>query len=126
MAFHDRILKEIEEVLGCRETLDYEDLGKLQYLGQTLKESLRLHPPIGGTQRVAQKGDTFGSHKIPGKTAVAVSSFTIHNSPEVWENPTKFDPDRFCPSSTEAISTVELFSIFHGPQELHRKDTSSV
>lgn len=111
-----RILQEIEEVLGCRETLDYEDLGKLQYLGQTLKESLRLHPPIGGTQRVVQSEDTFGSYKIPGKTTVVVSSFTIHNSPEVWENPTKFDPDRFCPSRTRAISQLEYFPFSIGPR----------
>ena len=37
--FLARILKEVDEVLGHRETVEYEDLGQLQYLDQTLKEA---------------------------------------------------------------------------------------
>ena len=60
---------------------------KLQYLDQTLKEGLRIHPPIGSTQRVVQKEENFEGYKIPAKTCVVVSCFTIHKSAEFWDSP---------------------------------------
>ena len=116
MALLDRILKEIKQVTGCRQTVEYEDLGKLQYLDQTLKESLRLHPPIGATQRVTQKEEIFGRYKIPAKTALTVSCFTIQKSPEFWENPTEFDPNRFSPSCKEGILQSQYFPFSLGPR----------
>ena len=116
LSFFDSILKEIKEVLGCRHTVEYEDLGKLQYLDQTLKESLRLHPPIGSTQRITQKEEIFGGYKIPQNTAVGVSSFAIQKSPKFWENPSEFDPDRFSNSLKEAILQSEYFPFSLGPR----------
>ena len=37
---------QVNEVYGDKEELDYEDLNKLVYLEQCLKECLRLHPPV--------------------------------------------------------------------------------
>ncbi|KAL9961375.1 hypothetical protein ACROYT_G030299 [Oculina patagonica] len=112
----ERILEEIEEVLGCRNNVEYEDLGKLQYLDQTLKEGLRIHPPIGSTQRVVQNEENFGGYKIPAKTCVTVSCFTIHKSAEFWENPDVFDPDRFSPGQKENISQSKYFPFSLGPR----------
>ena len=111
-----RILDEIEEVLGCHRHVEYEDLGKLQYLDQTLKESLRIHPPVGSTQRVLQKEENFGGYKLPAKTYVVVSDYTIQNSVEVWESPDVFDPDRFSPARKESISQAKYFPFSLGPR----------
>lgn len=112
----ERILEEIEEVIGCRQTVEYEDLEKLQYLNQTLKESLRKHPPVPSTQRILQKEDNFGGYKIPENTPVVISCFAIHKSSEFWESSDKFDPDRFSPSRKEAISQSVYFPFSLGPR----------
>ena len=96
--------------------MEYEDLEKLQYLNQTLKESLRKHPPVPSTQRILQKEDNFGGYKIPENTPVVISCFAIHKSSEFWESPDKFDPDRFSPSRKEAISQSVYFPFSLGPR----------
>ncbi|KAL9961373.1 hypothetical protein ACROYT_G030297 [Oculina patagonica] len=112
----ERILEEIEEVLGCRHNVEYEDLGKLQYLDQTLKESLRIHPPVGFTQRIVQKEENFGGYKIPAKTCITVPCYTIHKSTKFWENPDVFDPGRFSPGQKENISQSKYFPFSLGPR----------
>ena len=112
----DRILKEVDEVLGHREAVEYEDLGQLQYLDQTLKEALRKYPPVATAHRILQKEDIFGGYKIPAKTPVGVSCFNIHNSPEFWESPEDFDPDRFSTSGKVPTMHCAYFPFFLGPR----------
>lgn len=102
-------------MLGQRHFVDYEDLGKLQYLGQTLKESLRLHPPIPGLSRFTPKDIELGGYHIPGRTGVILSEYAIQRSGDVWENPDHFDPDRFAPSETN-ISSDTYFPFSLGPR----------
>ena len=111
-----RILDELEDVLGCHRNVEYEDLGKLKYLDQTLKESLRMHPPVGSTQRVMQKEENFRGYKLPAKTCVIISDFIIQNSAEFWETPDVFDPDRFSPAKKENISQSKYFPFSLGPR----------
>ena len=40
-----RICQEVDIVLGNKDTVEYDDISKLQFVRQTLKESLRKHPP---------------------------------------------------------------------------------
>ena len=51
------LLIQVEEVYGEKEELEYEDLNKLVYLEQCIKETLRLHPPAQMTQRTNNKSD---------------------------------------------------------------------
>ncbi|KAM7427538.1 hypothetical protein ABFA07_021344 [Porites harrisoni] len=112
----ERILKEVDEVLGHREAVEYEDLGQLQYLDQTLKEALRKYPPVPSAHRILQKEEIFGDFKIPAKTIMIVSCFNVHKSPEFWETPDDFDPDRFSPSRKDAMRQSVYFPFFLGPR----------
>lgn len=111
-----QILKELEGIIGSRNDVEYEDLGKLEYLGQVLKEGLRLHPPIGGVQRMLLKDDSFGGYKLPAKTYVTVSFILLQKSPKFWENPDVFDPDRFSPLLKENISQSIYLPFSLGPR----------
>ncbi|XP_068759396.1 cholesterol 24-hydroxylase-like [Montipora capricornis] len=95
----ERILQEIETVLGSRQFVEYKDLGNLQYLGQTLKEGLRLHPSVDATARRTVKDENLGGYFIPSGTPVTFSWFILHRLPESWPEPKKFDPERFSPGT---------------------------
>ncbi|XP_059331138.1 cholesterol 24-hydroxylase isoform X1 [Ammospiza nelsoni] len=69
----ERAQAEVDEVLGAKRDVDYEDLGKLTYLSQVLKESLRLYPPVSGTLRRLEKEHVINGIKIPANTTVFVS-----------------------------------------------------
>lgn len=42
----ERVRDEINEVVGDRPEITYEDLGKMNYMWQVVQETLRMYPPI--------------------------------------------------------------------------------
>ncbi|XP_078380469.1 cholesterol 24-hydroxylase-like [Oculina patagonica] len=99
----ERLVAEIEEVLGSRCSVKYEDLGKLKYLEQASKEALRLHPPQPAITRFANENITLGGYHIPAKTSIMVDAHVLHHHIRYWDDPEKFDPDRFAPSNHEKV-----------------------
>ncbi|MCA9520139.1 MAG: cytochrome P450, partial [Myxococcales bacterium] len=92
----ERVWDELDRVLDGRSpTLD--DLPKLTYLGQVFDETLRLYPPAWLFARQTCEAVEVGGYTIPDDSTVLISPYAIHRSPEFWDNPLGFDPDRFAP-----------------------------
>ena len=111
-----RIVKEIEAVLGSHQFLEYKDLGNLQFLGQTLKEGLRLHPPIGGITRITTRDENIGGYIFPAGTSVNICQFLMHRHLDSWKDPLQFDPDRFSPEVKGEIPHSVYFPFSLGPR----------
>ncbi|XP_055670955.1 cytochrome P450 4A4-like isoform X1 [Falco peregrinus] len=54
-----RCREEIQGILGDRDTVEWEDLGKMTYTTMCIKESLRLFPPVPSVSRKLSKPVTF-------------------------------------------------------------------
>lgn len=85
----------MDNVIGGKESVEFFDVAKMHYLGQTLKESLRKHPVVGGIARVTTKAEKFGQYLIPKGANLHFSIFVSHHLPEFWDNPESFLPERF-------------------------------
>jgi cytochrome P450 len=96
-----RLADEVERALGGR-LPEAGDLGSLQYVSQVFEESLRLHPPSPGINRVAVQEDTLGGYHVPVGTEVVASAYIMHRHPEYWRDPEVFDPSRFAPEQVQA------------------------
>ncbi len=70
-------------------------LAKLPLLQATLRESLRLYPPIWLFARRSIEPDTLDGIEIPGKTIVFFSPWLLQRHPEYWPEPLAFRPERF-------------------------------
>ncbi|STD03863.1 Cytochrome P450(BM-3) [Dermatophilus congolensis] len=74
----------------------YEDLSQLGYLDQILRETLRLWPTAPAfalhPYETTLLADQFEIH--PDETAMVLTP-SLHRDPTVWEDPERFDPDRF-------------------------------
>ena len=73
----------------------FADLRNLQYTKQVIEEGMRLYPPAWVIGRKTIEEDVVNGFTIPKGQDVLLEVFLMHRNEEVWENPLKFDPDRF-------------------------------
>jgi cytochrome P450 len=85
---------EFDSVLGGA-PLSYSDVPKFEFAIQVIQEALRLYPPFWMVDRMALSDDRAGDLDIPGGSTVIVLIYGVHHSPQYWENPESFDPERF-------------------------------
>jgi cytochrome P450 len=81
--------------------LEYDDLDRLEELSWTMREALRLTPPLTSMPRMCIKDTVFQGYEIPAGTMVGVYPIHVHYMPSLWTDPTRFDPERFCPERQE-------------------------
>ncbi|XP_014813164.1 PREDICTED: cholesterol 24-hydroxylase [Calidris pugnax] len=110
----ERVQAEVDEVLGAKRDIDYEDLGKLQYLSQVLKESLRLYPPVAGTLRWTDKEHVVDGIRIPAKTTLIFSNYIMARLERYFKDPLTFNPDRFSKDAPKPYYCYFPFSL--GPR----------
>ncbi|NXB53262.1 CP46A hydroxylase, partial [Leucopsar rothschildi] len=110
----ERAQAEVDEVLGAKRDVDYEDLGKLTYLSQILKESLRLYPPVSGTLRRLEKEQVINDITIPANTTVFLNTYIMGRMEKFFKDPLTFDPDRFSKDAPKPYYCYFPFSL--GPR----------
>ncbi|XP_047326748.1 flavonoid 3'-monooxygenase-like [Impatiens glandulifera] len=88
--------QELEVVVGTNNIVDESHIHKLPYLYAVMKETLRLHPaaPLLAPH-LPSESCTIGGYTILKGTRVFINVWAIHRDPSFWENPLKFDPQRF-------------------------------
>lgn len=90
----EKVREEAKQVLTDG-PITFEQLAQLQYNQQVLEESMRLYPPLWGTNRIAIEDDEFNGIQIKKGTTIAIYTYGVHHSPEHWEDPESFNPQRF-------------------------------
>jgi cytochrome P450 len=91
-----RLQQELRTVPGER-PLTADELAALPYTRMLIDEALRLYPPTWITGRAPVAADEVGGYRIPANTLVLLSPFVTHRHPAFWEEPARFDPERFTP-----------------------------
>ncbi|XP_029139285.1 cytochrome P450 4B1-like [Protobothrops mucrosquamatus] len=88
--------EEIKDLLGDREDIQWDDLGKMTYCTMCIKESLRIYSPVPVVSRKLSKPITFfDGRTLPEDIIVAVDIYSLHKNPSIWPEPLEFDPMRF-------------------------------
>ncbi|KAM5129977.1 cholesterol 24-hydroxylase-like [Mantella aurantiaca] len=92
---------EADEVIGSKTDIEFEDLEKLQYLSQVLKETLRLYSPAPVTSRALDEEIVLHDVKIPACVTVMFDSYVMGRMEQFYQDPLVFNPDRFHPDAAE-------------------------
>ncbi|KAJ4413539.1 hypothetical protein N0V82_008477 [Gnomoniopsis sp. IMI 355080] len=75
---------------------DYEEVLGMPFLDAFVKETLRLHSPTFQTARNAKQDVVVpGGWQIPQGSLVIPTFPAVHRNKDYWDNPERFDPDRW-------------------------------
>ncbi|XP_014218830.2 probable cytochrome P450 6a14 [Copidosoma floridanum] len=98
--------------------LNYDVIYHMKYLDQVLKETLRKYPPGYFTGRRAIDDYTFKRTKITVRRdiRVLVPIHAIHNDPNNYPEPDKFDPERFTEEAEKMRHPMTFLPFGAGPR----------
>jgi cytochrome P450 len=108
----ERLRQEFDSVLSGA-PLSYADVPKFEFASQVIQEALRLYPPFWMIDRMAVAEDRAGDFAIPKGSTVIVFVYGAHHAPRYWEDPERFDPDRFT-KPNEKLQTPFTYLPFGG------------
>ncbi|XP_076612084.1 cholesterol 24-hydroxylase-like [Chaetodon auriga] len=110
----EKVKKEVDEVIGMKQDISYDDLGELTYLSQVLKETLRIYPTAPGTSRDVLEDIVIAGIHIPGGVICLFSSYVAGRLEKFFKDPLTFDPDRFHPDAPKPYYSYYPFAL--GPR----------
>jgi cytochrome P450 len=111
-----RLRTEIKGVVGTGPVRP-EHVAELPYTGQVVQEMLRLYPVGWLFPRVAVEADVVGGVPIKPGATVLISPYLTHRLESVWEQPERFDPDRFAPGAAGRRHRYAYFPFGGGPHQ---------
>ena len=83
-------------MIGRERWVEEKDIVNLPFVNAISKEAMRLHPVAPMlVPRKAREDFKIDGYDIPKGTQVLVNTWTIGRDPEIWDNPTEFQPERF-------------------------------
>ncbi len=110
-----KLIEETKRVTGGK-ALKMEHIPQLSYALQVLEETLRLFPPAWIVARRALTDDVIDGHKISKNDNIFISPYVMGRSEVYWENPEKFDPERFTKEKKKDIHKYVYFPFGGGPR----------
>jgi cytochrome P450 len=80
------------------------------------KEALRMYPPAYFSVRQVAEDIEIGGHPIPAGSILMTSTYAMHRKPELWDDPERFDPERFANGASHAWHKFKYFPFGGGPR----------
>jgi cytochrome P450 len=96
--------------------LTVADIPRLGYTVQVIHEALRLCPPAAAVGRLTMRDVIIDGHRVAAGTNVIIGIYALHRDPDLWEQPTRFDPDRFSPDRSGGRDRWQYLPFGAGPR----------
>jgi len=82
----------------------------------TVREALRLYPPVPMMVREAARPETFRNRPVPAGAQVIVSPWHMGRNEHIWPDPHEFRPDRWAEDTTRAQARDGYIPFSAGPR----------
>lgn len=116
---HDELERIVEyDASKSKHIFKYETLTTCSYLDSVLSETLRILPPVTRTERKAARDYRIEKYDIliPKGSSIQLGFRAVQNDPDYWEEPDKFNPDRFMPENRDKIVPGSYLPFSLGPR----------
>lgn len=91
---------EVDAVLEGGRTPGADDIARLPWLAATLKEAMRLYPPVAAIMsRRATEDIVVAGVQLPKGTLLRITPWVMQRDPRRFEQPSEFHPERFLPGA---------------------------
>lgn len=102
-----RLRREAADLLSSNGRLDGATLEGASYLDGVLRESLRYYAPVPIYSRNVRTSDpvTLANHLVPANTIVLITNWALHRSAAHYQDPDRFNPDRWARETRLTEST---------------------
>lgn len=104
-----RLHRELDDVLEGGRAPVAADVPRLPYTEMILNEALRLYPPAWRLVRCVIKPYEVGGYTIPAGALVIVSQYLMHRDERFYNEPHRFDPERWTPEARSARPPYAFF-----------------
>ena len=114
----DKLRSEIKEAVetNARKKSLYEIAHNIEYLDCVIKEAQRLNPSAPFTNRECVEDYDLNGINITKGTEVQIPIYALHHDPDVWEDPEKFDPERFRGPAKDTQHAFQFLPFGAGPR----------
>jgi len=93
-----------------------ELIERLPYMQNVLNEALRLYPPAYAFGRRALRDTKVGDHDVKAGQTVVMSPWAMHRDARFWEEPERFNPDRWQNNLAARLPKFTFFPFSSGPR----------
>ena len=114
----EKLYQEVSSSVDANGNIDYDTLTKLPYLDACLSETLRIYPALMALDRIVSENYTLPTTNIelPKGTIVNIPIYALHHDEKYYDQPEKFNPDRFLPENRHLIQPFTYFPFGAGPR----------
>lgn len=111
-----RLHAEVDAVLDGDGPPTLQQLKRLPYTLRVVKEVLRLYPATPLYARDAVVDDVLDGVHVPAGTRCLLLAYATQRHPQLWDEPERFDPDRWLPEREAARPPSAFHAFATGPR----------
>jgi cytochrome P450 len=95
---------------------EHADLSQFPYSRRIIEESIRLYPAVWLMTRKALHDDWLEDYFVPAGTEIYLPPYFIQRNPALWDEPDRFDPDRFGEEDSQSRGRFATLPFSIGPR----------
>lgn len=91
-------------------------LSALSFTREVFRETLRLYPPVPMMVREAARCERFRDRDVPPGAQIVLSPWHLHRHERLWDEPDRFDPDRWQTAAGRDSARCAFIPFSAGPR----------